>query len=89
MASHKSAKKRIRSNERKREVNKRVESRIKTLYKKTLNTTDAAEAEKLYKEAVSILDRSSVKNKIHRNNAARKKAALTRHLNKLQKETSK
>ena len=89
MASHKSAKKRIRSSERKREINKRVESRIKTLYKKTLNTTDVAEAEKLYKEAVSILDKSTVKNKIHKNNASRKKAALTRHLNKLQKETSK
>jgi small subunit ribosomal protein S20 len=89
MASHKSAKKRIRSSERKREVNKRVESKIKTLYKKTLSTTDKAEAEKLYKEAVSVLDKSSVKNNIHRNNASRKKAALTRHLNKLQKETTK
>ena len=89
MASHKSAKKRIHSNERKREVNKRVVSRIKTLYKKTLNTTDKAEAEKLYKEAVSVLDKNSSKDKIHKNNASRKKAALTRHINKLQKETSK
>jgi small subunit ribosomal protein S20 len=89
MASHKSAKKRIRSSERKKEVNKRVISRIKTLYKKTLNTTDKAEAEKLYKEAVSVLDKSSTKNKIHKNNASRKKAALTRHLNKLQSGTTK
>jgi small subunit ribosomal protein S20 len=89
MASHKSAKKRIRSTEKKREVNKNVVSKIKTLYKKTLTTTDKAEAEKLYKEAVSVLDKSSIKSKIHRNNASRKKAALTRHLNKLLKETSK
>jgi small subunit ribosomal protein S20 len=88
MASHKSAKKRIRSNEKKREVNKSVISKIKTLYKKTLNTTDKAEAEKLYKEAVSVLDKSSTKNMIHRNNASRKKAALTKHLNKLQEEKS-
>jgi small subunit ribosomal protein S20 len=89
MASHKSAKKRIRSTERKKEVNKRIESRIKTLYNKALNTSDAAEGEKIYKEAVSYIDKNSVKNKLHKNNASRKKAALTRHLNKLQKETSK
>lgn len=89
MATHKSAKKRIRSNERKKEANKRVESRIKTLFKKTLNTTDVSEAEKHYKEAISFIDKNSVKNKIHKNNASRKKRALTRHLNKLQKETSK
>lgn len=88
MASHKSAKKRIRTNEKKREENKSVVSRIKTLYKKTLESTDKAEAEKLYKEAVSALDKVGLKNKIHKNNASRKKAALTRHLNKLQKETS-
>lgn len=89
MATHKSARKRIRSSAKKKEVNKRIESRIKTIYKKTLNTTETAEAEKLYKEAVSVLDKSSAKGKIHRNNVARKKSALTRHLNKLQKETSK
>lgn len=89
MATHKSARKRIRTNQRKREVNKRVESKIKTLYKKTLNSTNPAEAEKLYKEAVSILDRNAVKNKIHVNNASRKKSALTLHLNKLQKQAAK
>ncbi len=83
MASHKSAKKRIRSTEKKTEVNKRVTSKIKTLFKKALNSTDKAEAEKLYKEAVSVLDRGSVKGKIHPNNASRKKSALTRHLNSL------
>ena len=88
MATHKSAEKRIRSSERRRLKNKSAISRIKTLYKKTLNTTDKAEAEKLYKEAVSVIDRSSAKNRIHKNNAARKKAALTRHLNKLQKESA-
>jgi len=89
MASHKSAKKRIRTNERKREVNQKIESGIKTLYKKTLKTTDLAEAEKNYKEAVSFIDKSSIKGKIPRNTASRKKAALTRHLNSLQKSTSK
>lgn len=89
MATHKSAKKRIRSNERKREINKGIESKIKTLYKRTLKTTDIEEAEKIYKETVSYLDKSSAKGKLHKNNASRKKAALTRHINKLHKETTK
>mgnify|MGYP005714924135 CR=1 FL=1 len=36
-----------------------------------------------YKEAVSYLDKMSVKGVIHTNNAARKKAQLTRHINAL------
>jgi len=81
MAHHKSAKKRIRSSEKKRTVNKMAESKIKTYYKKTLTATNKEEVEKLYKEAVAILDRSVTKGKLHSNNAARKKSKLTKHLN--------
>ncbi len=84
MANHKSAKKRIRSNEKKRMVNKMAESKIKTHVKKVLASTDKDEAGKLYKEAVALLDRSTTKRKIHINNASRKKAALTKHINSLQ-----
>ncbi len=84
MASHKSAKKRIRTNARKRAINQMAESRIKTTVKKALTSNEKEAAEKLYKEAVAILDRSSAKGIIHKNNASRKKAALTKHLNSLQ-----
>jgi len=83
MASHKSAKKRIRTTQRKRVINTSYESMLKTQYKKVLGTDKKEEAEKLYKEAVSIIDRGASKGLIHRNNAARKKAVLTKHLNKL------
>lgn len=83
MAHHKSAKKRIRSSERRRQINKAVDSKIKTLYKKTLNLTEKEELEKSYKEAVSFIDQSADKGYLHKNNAARKKAKLTIHLNKL------
>lgn len=83
MAHHKSAKKRIRSSERKREINKAVTSRIKTSTKKVFTSNNKEEAEKLYKEAVSVIDRSVDKGKIHKNTAARKKSQLTRHLNSL------
>lgn len=84
MASHKSAKKRIRTNARKRSSNQMVESRIKTTVKKAMAAKEKETAEKLYKDAVAILDRSAAKGVLHKNNAARKKAALTRHLNSLQ-----
>ena len=89
MANHKSAKKRIRTTARRRIVNQMSESKIKTSIKKVLSTTDKTEAEKLYKEAIAILDRSSVKGKIPKNNASRKKSALTRHINSLTTITSK
>lgn len=81
MAHHKSAKKRIRSSEKKRIVNQMAESKVKTHYKKTLTTTNKEEVEKLYKEAVAILDKSVTKGRLHKNNAARKKSKLTKHLN--------
>ncbi len=84
MATHKSAKKRIRTNERKRVVNQQVESRIKTSVKKVLSTKNKEEAEKLYKEAVSVLDKGIKKGVIKQNTASRRKSRITKHLNKLQ-----
>ena len=83
MAHHKSAKKRIRSSERKREINKAITSKIKTSTKKVFSSNNKEEVEKLHKEAVSVLDRSVDKGKIKKNTAARKKSQLTRHLNSL------
>ncbi len=84
MATHKSAKKRIRTNERKRVINLRAATRIKSSVKKVLATTNKEEAEKLYKEAVSVLDREATKGLIKQNTASRKKSMITRHLNNLQ-----
>ena len=83
MAHHKSAKKRIRSSEKRKKINKMTDSKIKTVLKKTLATDKKEDAEKLYKEAVSIIDKGAAKGRLHKNNAARKKAKITKHLNKL------
>ena len=83
MAHHKSAKKRIRSSERKKAVNKMTDSKIKTVIKKTLATDKKEELEALYKEAIAILDKGTAKGRLHKNNAARKKSKLTKHLNKV------
>ena len=84
MATHKSAKKRIRTNERKRVINQRAASEIKTSVKKVLAATNKEEAEKLYKVAVSVIDKGTTKGLIKQNTASRRKSTITRHLNKLQ-----
>lgn len=89
MASHKSAKKRIRTNARRREINKGNQSKIRTIVKKALSTTDKTEAEKVYKEAISVLDKGATKGYLHPNNAARKKSAVTKHLNSLEVKDQK
>jgi small subunit ribosomal protein S20 len=83
MATHKSAKKRIRTNERKREINKTYTSKIKTSIKKVLASDNREEAEKLYKNAISDLDKGTVKGVIKKNTASRNKSQLTKHLNSL------
>ncbi len=56
---------------------------MRTLIKNVLNSTDKTEAAAHLKKAVSYIDKLSVKGNIHPNNAARKKARLTKHVNNL------
>ncbi|MDP2038347.1 MAG: 30S ribosomal protein S20 [Ignavibacteria bacterium] len=83
MAHHKSAKKRIKTSEKKRVRNKAALSKVKTLVKKVYSLEDKVEAAAVLKEATKVLDKTAAKGKIHKNNAARKKSALTKHVNKL------
>lgn len=84
MANHKSAEKRIRTNEKKRIRNKASISKMKTLVKKVLDSSDKVEGETNLKEAVSFLDKTAVKGRLHKNNVARKKARLTKFVNGLE-----
>ena len=83
MAHHKSAKKRIKTSEKKRVRNKAALSKVKKLVKKVFSLEDKVEAAAVLKEATKVLDKTAAKGKIHKNNAARKKSALTKHVNKL------
>ena len=82
------AKKAARAQERRRIVNRRVRSSMRTAVKKAvraLNTnSDAAGSAVL--TAVSKLDRASSKGIIHRNAVARSKSRLTRRLNAISAE---
>ncbi|MGK7396251.1 MAG: 30S ribosomal protein S20 [Candidatus Cyclobacteriaceae bacterium M3_2C_046] len=83
MAHHKSALKRIRSNETKRQRNKYQLKTTRTFVKKLRNTTDKSEAETLYKTVSSMLDKLAKKNIIHKNKAANNKAKLARFVHEL------
>jgi len=83
MPQNKSAIKRIRQSEKRNEHNRARRSRMNTLIKKVMNSDNKDSAESSLKEAVSFIDRMSVKGVIHKNTAARKKAQLTRFVNNL------
>ena len=83
MAHHKSAKKRVRSTKRRAERNKAALSKVKTLIKKVQNAEDNTKAQEYLKEAVAFLDKTASKGRLHKNNVARKKSTLTKHVNKL------
>lgn len=79
MANSKSAKKRIRVAERRRERNKPFRTAARTFVKKAevaIASGDAEAAEAATLEAVSVLDRVAGKGVIHQNNAARRKSRL-------------
>lgn len=86
MANHKSAIKRIRTNERKRQRNRVYRSRTRTEIKKAQDQIVAGNREEAIaqvREAISLLDKSADKGIIHKNNAARRKSRLMKRLNEL------
>ncbi|MBO5525788.1 MAG: 30S ribosomal protein S20 [Clostridia bacterium] len=79
----KSAKKRVLVTEKKNAENKMIKSALKTQIKKFLAAVDAGnkeEATKLLPETFSALDSAVLKGILHKNNAANKKAALSKKL---------
>jgi len=79
MANIKSQKKRIVTNERNRQRNVAVKSRVKTYIKSTLlaiEAKDAAKVNELLPQALGEIDRAASKGIIHPHSAARKKSHL-------------
>ena len=83
MAQHKSAEKRIRSTARRKKRNTDQKSAMKTMIKNVREAKVKEDAEKVLKQAVSLLDKLARKNVIHKNKAANLKSALTKHVNHL------
>ena len=75
--------KRERQDKSRRDKNIADKSKLRSAVKNVLTSSKKDEAEKLYKEEVSIIDKAAGKGLIKKNTAARRKSRITRHLNSL------
>ena len=84
MPNHKSAEKRVRQNEKRRDVNRSNRTALRTSIKKlraALAGNDPAALNKLLPETISKIDKAVQKGVLHRNAAARYKSRLTTRVN--------
>ena len=80
MANHKSALKRIRSNEAKRLRNRYQHKTARNAIRRLKATEDKNEALKNLPEVISMVDKLAKKNIIHDNKAANLKSQLTKYV---------
>lgn len=88
MPNIKSAIKRVDVNEKKNSQNKSVKSKIATYTKKfkgALAENNLEEADKLYKQLISLLDTAACENVIHKNCASRRQAHFAKLLDDAKK----
>lgn len=90
MPNIRSAKKRMRIEEKRRLRNASVKSTVRTYVTKARNAiaddAEAPETEEAIREAISNLDRAVSKGVLHANNAARRKSRLMARLHKAEAE---
>jgi small subunit ribosomal protein S20 len=89
VANIKSAQKRIRSDEKKTERNRRRKAQVQTAVRRAREALAGKQAEAARVEvlnAASKLDRAAENGVIHRNNASRRKGSLMRSLAALEAE---
>ncbi|WP_158840744.1 30S ribosomal protein S20 [Polaribacter sp. L3A8] len=80
MANHKSALKRIRSNETKRLRNKYQHKTTRNAVRDLRTVEDKKDAEEKLVKVISMLDKLAKTNIIHKNKAANLKSKLTKHV---------
>lgn len=83
MANHKSAKKRVRQDAKKRLHNRYYKKSTRTAITNLRNIESADEAKAFLPKVVSMIDRLAKKNQIHKNKAANLKAKLAKHIDRL------
>ena len=87
MATHKSALKRQKQDEKRSQRNVHIRSTLKTLIKRVRLAVEAKDIDKAkttLAEAIPAIDKAKSKGVIHRNTASRKISRLTRRVNSLQ-----
>ena len=83
MANHKSAMKRIRSNDKRRVLNKYQHKTTRNAIKALRETSKKKDAVKLLPTVVKMIDKLAKKNVIHDNKASNLKSGLQVHVNGL------
>ena len=83
MANHKSAKKRIRQNEKRRVHNKYYAVSTRNAIRKLRATSDKEEAVSMLPKISSLIDKLAKINVIHKNKAANLKSKLTKYASSL------
>lgn len=83
MANHKSAEKRIRSNETKNERNRYQAKTMRNALKEIRATKDKAQASEMLPKLASMLDKLAKHNVIHKSKAANLKSSLAKMVNTL------
>ena len=78
MPNHKSPKKRLRQDAKRRARNKAVKSEVRSASKKVTAASSPEEAGKALSHAASVIDRAAKKGMIHWKTAARKKSRLAK-----------
>ena len=87
MATHKSALKRQKQDEKRSRRNVHIRSTLKTLTKRVRVAVEAKDIDKArtsLAEAILAIDKAKSKGVIHRNTASRKISRLTKRVNSLQ-----
>lgn len=88
MANHKSAEKRIRSGETKKESNRYHAKTARNAVKKARAIENKEELVKALPDVISMVDKLAKKNVIHKNKAANLKSKLMRKANVLENKTA-
>ncbi len=82
----KSAIKRMKQSEVRRQRNRKVKSQLKSAVKRfllSLEGNETQEAHRCYASATRVIDKAAAKGVLHKKTAARKKSRLARRLNEL------
>ena len=83
MANHKSALKRVRSDQKKRDRNHYQHKTMRNALRKLRASTDLKEATEMLPKVSSMLDKLTKNNVIHKNKAANLKASIAAHTSAL------
>ena len=88
MPNHKSAEKRVRQSEKRRDINRSNRSKVRTYIKKVRVALDSGkndEIQSVLPETISVIDKAVQKGVMHKNAAARYKSRLTLKANQAAK----